>query len=209
MRKKMKLQRAGIVVLVLLMGVSGVGWLRSGAPGLAAYAQEEERGEEMLLGLLAALAGAAAKNPEVARILGVAGITAPKAAELVAAFTRQFQAHPNLQTERQIYDALADQTSFTNIIRTVLSGVVQELGGDVSAAQGEIDAYTPELRGFQVVTMEQVDAPTLQSTASSFMGSLTIPADADDAYWDSQIDPYVDLVRRNVLGYLFSVRQMW
>jgi len=192
-----RLQIAGIVLLVLLVGFGSLAVLSSRGP--AVHAQGERQKEEALSSTLALLAMALAKDPEVSGILGAAFGAGVEIGQFVNMVVTELQARPDLSSVQDVYNILADQNLFTPLMRDVIKAAIANNGRDVSKVESQIDAFTPNIQGFQITALEQIPDASFDSEVKGFLRTID-PSPTEDTYWDSQVDPFVSRVRTNMLG---------
>jgi len=191
-----RLPITGIVLLVLLVGFGSLAMLSSRGP--AAHAQGERQKEEALSSTLALLAMTLAKDPEVSGILGAAFGAGVEIGQFVNMVVTELQARPDLSSVQDLYNVLADQEKFTPLIREIFKAAIANNGGDVSKVESQIDAFTPNIQGFQVTTLEQVPEGLIK-------GWVEIVADASDAsqtdesYWDRRVDLVIQKIIEDIL----------
>jgi len=191
------LQRAGIALLMLLLVFGGSGVLTSWGP--SAYAQGERQEQETLSGLLVVLAMTLAKTPEINGVLGAAFAVAPEIARFTNWVSAELQARPDLSSVQDVYNVLADQEKFTPLVREVLKAAIANNGGDVTKVESQIDAFTPNIQGFQITALEQIPDGDFDTAVGGFLRTIDT-SKTEDSYWDSQVDPFVSRVRTNMLG---------
>jgi len=186
-----------IVLLVLLVGFGSLAMLSSWGP--AVHAQGERQKQEALSSTLALLAMTLAKDPEVSGILGAAFGAGVEIGQFVNMVVAELQARPDLSSLQDLYNVLADQEKFTPLIREVFKAAIANNGGDVTKVVSQIDAFTPNIQGFQITALEQIPDASFDSEVKGFLRTID-PSPTEDTYWDSQVDPFVDRMRTNMLG---------
>jgi hypothetical protein len=192
-----RLPITGIVLLVLLVGFGSLAMLSSWGP--AVHAQGERQKEEALSNTLALLAMTLAKDPEVSGVLGAAFGAGVEIGQFINMVVAELQARPDLSSVQDLYNVLADQEKFTPLIREIFKAAIVNNGGDVTKVESQIDAFTPNIQGFQITALEQVPDQDMKGPVEAVILSADTSR-TDDGYWDGKVDDLVGAVRRDILG---------